>query len=189
MKRFAAISGCRFAAGAYRAAPCRRHAVRRYGRPARHRQDRGCVGGQLSGRRRIKAIFDESNIDRLRAEFKVQFCQVAGGGCDYKGHYMTAAHKGLHLTNADFNAVVEDLQAAMDKVRRALRHAEPLPGAPGADAASGGDAMKRLVSALPACSGAGLCRRRGAHHHPEGPRLSSRRDHHQSRRKPDLHQQ
>jgi hemoglobin len=29
---------------------------------------------------------------------------------------MTAAHKGLHLNNADFNAVVEDLQAAMDKV-------------------------------------------------------------------------
>jgi hemoglobin len=65
---------------------------------------------------RIKAIFDESNIDRLRAEFKVQFCQVAGGGCDYKGHNMTAAHKGLHLTNSDFNAVVEDLQNAMDKV-------------------------------------------------------------------------
>jgi hemoglobin len=65
---------------------------------------------------RIKVIFDESNIDRLRAEFKVQFCQVAGGGCDYKGHDMTAAHKGLHLTNANFNAVVEDLQNAMDKV-------------------------------------------------------------------------
>lgn len=65
---------------------------------------------------RIKAIFDESNIDRLRAEFKVQFCQVAGGPCQFKGHDMTAAHKGLHLTNANFNAVVEDLQDAMDKV-------------------------------------------------------------------------
>jgi hemoglobin len=63
---------------------------------------------------RISAIFDESNMDRIRAEFKVQFCQVAGGGCVYKGHNMVAAHKGLHLTNADFNAVVEDLQAAMD---------------------------------------------------------------------------
>jgi hemoglobin len=65
---------------------------------------------------RIKAIFDESNIDRLRAEFKVQFCQVAGGPCQYKGHDMAEAHKGLHLTNANFNAVVEDLQDAMDKV-------------------------------------------------------------------------
>ena len=65
---------------------------------------------------RIKAIFDESNMDRIRAEFKVQFCQVAGGPCAYQGHDMTEAHRGLHLTNADFNAVVEDLQAAMDKV-------------------------------------------------------------------------
>ena len=64
---------------------------------------------------RIKAIFEESNTDRIRAEFKVQFCQIAGGPCAYKGHDMTAAHKGLHLTNANFNAVVEDLQVAMDK--------------------------------------------------------------------------
>jgi hemoglobin len=28
---------------------------------------------------------------------------------------MVAAHKGVHATNADFNAVVEDLQKAMDK--------------------------------------------------------------------------
>ena len=65
---------------------------------------------------RIKAIFDESNIERIRAEFKDQFCQVAGGPCQYTGHDMAAAHKGLHLTNADFNAVVEDLQDAMTKV-------------------------------------------------------------------------
>ncbi len=63
---------------------------------------------------RIKVVFEETNLDRLRAEFKVQFCQVAGGPCTYTGHDMTEAHKGLHLTNADFNAVVEDLQAAMD---------------------------------------------------------------------------
>jgi hemoglobin len=65
---------------------------------------------------RIAPIFGESNIERIRAEFKVQFCQVAGGPCQYAGHDMTAAHKGLHLTNADFNAVVEDLQSAMGKV-------------------------------------------------------------------------
>jgi hemoglobin len=62
---------------------------------------------------RIKIVFAETDLDRLRAEFKVQFCQVAGGSCTYKGHNMTEAHKGLHLTNGDFNAVVEDLQAAM----------------------------------------------------------------------------
>jgi hemoglobin len=65
---------------------------------------------------RIKAIFEESNMDRIRAEFKVQFCMVAGGPCKYEGHDMAEAHKGLHLTNANFNAVVEDLQAAMETV-------------------------------------------------------------------------
>jgi hemoglobin len=63
---------------------------------------------------RIKAIFDESNMDRIRAELKDQFCVVAGGPCTYTGHNMVATHKGLHLTNANFNALVEDLQAAMD---------------------------------------------------------------------------
>lgn len=63
---------------------------------------------------RIKDVFSESNIDRIRAELKDQFCMVADGPCQYTGHDMTAAHKGLHLTNANFNALVEDLQLAMD---------------------------------------------------------------------------
>ena len=64
---------------------------------------------------RIKDIFSESNIDRIRAELKDQFCQLAGGPCVYKGHDMVVTHKGLHLTNANFNALVEDLQDAMTK--------------------------------------------------------------------------
>jgi hemoglobin len=64
---------------------------------------------------RIKDVFSESNMDRVRAELKDQFCMVAGGPCAYTGHSMEAAHKGLHLTNANFNALVEDLQDAMDK--------------------------------------------------------------------------
>jgi len=62
---------------------------------------------------RIKDIFSESNMDRVRAELKDQFCMIADGPCTYTGHSMEAAHKGLHLTNANFNALVEDLQDAM----------------------------------------------------------------------------
>jgi hemoglobin len=64
---------------------------------------------------RIKATFDDTNMDRFRKMLALQFCQVAGGPCIYTGHSMRDAHKGLHLTNADFNATVEDLQKAMDK--------------------------------------------------------------------------
>jgi len=63
---------------------------------------------------RIKDIFSESNMERIRAELKDQFCVIADGPCRYTGHDMVATHKGLHLTNANFNALVEDLQAAMD---------------------------------------------------------------------------
>lgn len=63
---------------------------------------------------RIKDIFGESNLERLNAKLKEDFCMVAGGPCAYTGHSMEAAHKGLHLTNANFNALVEDLQSAMD---------------------------------------------------------------------------
>ncbi len=64
---------------------------------------------------RIKDIFEESNLERLNAKLKEDFCMIAGGPCAYTGHSMEAAHKGLHLTNANFNALVEDLQDAMDK--------------------------------------------------------------------------
>ena len=64
---------------------------------------------------RIKATFDNTNMERFEKLLSAQFCVVAGGPCEYKGRTMADAHKGLHLTNADFNAVVEDLQDAMDK--------------------------------------------------------------------------
>jgi hemoglobin len=64
---------------------------------------------------RIKHTFDDTNMDRFRAMLADQFCQLTGGPCVYKGHDMKAAHKGLHLGTADFNAVVEDLQDAMSK--------------------------------------------------------------------------
>jgi hemoglobin len=64
---------------------------------------------------RIKHTFDNSDIERIRSKLGEQFCVVAGGPCTYTGHSMKDVHAGLHLTNADFNAVVEDLQKAMDK--------------------------------------------------------------------------
>jgi hemoglobin len=64
---------------------------------------------------RIKATFDNTNMDRFRVLLADQFCVVAGGPCTYTGRTMKDTHKGLHLGNADFNAVVEDLQKAMGK--------------------------------------------------------------------------
>ena len=65
---------------------------------------------------RIKAAFDDTNIPRFKRMLADQLCQASGGGCVYKGRTMQAAHKGLHLRVRDFNALVEDLQSAMDAV-------------------------------------------------------------------------
>ncbi len=64
---------------------------------------------------RISDQFDNINLDWLKAQFVLQFCELTGGPCRYRGQDMYAAHKGLNLDSAQFNAVVEDLQNAMDK--------------------------------------------------------------------------
>jgi len=69
---------------------------------------------------RIKNSFDNANIDQFKGLLTDQLCAVSGGPCVYKGRDMHVAHKGLHLTNYDFNALVEDLQDAMDSCQLPL---------------------------------------------------------------------
>jgi hemoglobin len=65
---------------------------------------------------RIKDDFDNINMDHLKLRLVDQLCQVSGGPCHYKGRPMGPSHKGLHINQAKFDAVVEDLQTAMDQV-------------------------------------------------------------------------
>ena len=53
---------------------------------------------------------DIPQIEQLTA----QICVVSGGPCKYEGATMPKAHLDMHITRADFNAVVEILQDAMD---------------------------------------------------------------------------
>ena len=43
-----------------------------------------------------------------------QICQGSGGPCTYTGKDMKTAHQAMGLTNADFDALVEDLVKALD---------------------------------------------------------------------------
>lgn len=63
---------------------------------------------------RIKHEFDDTNISRLKGLLVDFIEQMSGGPQIYKGQSMKAAHKGLNLKNADFNALVEDMQKGMD---------------------------------------------------------------------------
>lgn len=56
------------------------------------------------------------NVDpvRLRDKLIEKFCMDAGGPCTYTGDSMAEAHKGQRISPAEFNALVEDLMAAMN---------------------------------------------------------------------------
>jgi hemoglobin len=63
---------------------------------------------------RIKGYFEDVSLDHLKGQLFNQFCQLSGGPCVYTGHDMHTVHKGFHLSQADFTALVEDLQRGMD---------------------------------------------------------------------------
>ncbi len=63
---------------------------------------------------RIVERFRRIDIQRLRDKLIEQFCVEAGGPCIYSGDSMAESHKGQNVSRSDFNALVEDLIAAMD---------------------------------------------------------------------------
>ena len=64
---------------------------------------------------RISDIFKGQDLVRLHRLLFEQFCYILGGPCHYTGQDMKTAHKDMGLQTSDFNALVENLQAAMDK--------------------------------------------------------------------------
>lgn len=70
---------------------------------------------------RIKESFTDIDMKNLAMRLEEQFCMLSGGPCVYKGKEMREIHDGLNITNAQFNALAEDLQIAMDKVGVAPR--------------------------------------------------------------------
>jgi len=76
--------------------------------------------GRCAADTRINSFFKATAADPKRlAHFKMelvnQICQAAGGPCKYTGKDMKAAHAGMGITSADFDALVQDLVASLDK--------------------------------------------------------------------------
>jgi hemoglobin len=59
--------------------------------------------------------FQNINFDWLQNRLTLYFCEKVGGPCHYPGRNMHDAHVGLHLATREFNALVEDLQIAMNQ--------------------------------------------------------------------------
>ena len=63
---------------------------------------------------RIVHHFADTDILRLQEKLQEQICVEAGGPCEYTGDSMIDVHAGFDISQGDFNALVEDLIAAMD---------------------------------------------------------------------------
>ena len=64
---------------------------------------------------RVNKKFAKSDPQRLVFHLKEQVCAVTGGPCKYTGNSMTATHHNMKVTEGEFNALVEDLVATLDK--------------------------------------------------------------------------
>lgn len=108
---------------------------------------------RLGGKKAITAVVDEfvsrvATDDRINHYFKLtasdperlasfkgkladQICQATGGPCQYTGKDMKTAHAGMGISDADFNALVEDLSGALDKFNVGVKEKNELLGALG----------------------------------------------------------
>ena len=74
---------------------------------------------------------DKARLDAFKKKLVDQICQASGGPCKYTGKDMKTAHQGMGITEADFNALVEDLVKALDKFKVGETEKSQLLGALG----------------------------------------------------------
>ena len=87
--------------------------------------------GNVAADTRINGRFARANIPHLKMELVDQICQASGGPCTYTGRDMMSAHKGMNISDAEFNALVGDLVMSLDKFKVPEREKGELLGALG----------------------------------------------------------
>ena len=71
-------------------------------------------------------VFSERTLKQMLVD---QICQASGGHCTYTGRDMKSAHTGMGINSADFDALLEDLAASLDKFKVGQREKSELMGA------------------------------------------------------------
>jgi len=67
---------------------------------------------------RVNARFKDMkppDVEKLKTNLSDQVCDATGGPCTYLGRDMKTVHKGMNITDAEWNATVENLVKALDK--------------------------------------------------------------------------
>jgi len=92
--------------------------------------------GRVAADKRINAFFaatapDPERLKKFKGLLVDQICEASGGPCQYAGKNMKAAHMGMGVGGADFDALVEDLVGALDKFKVGRHEKDQLLGALG----------------------------------------------------------
>jgi hemoglobin len=75
---------------------------------------------------RINKKFARSDIPRVKVMIVDQICAQTGGPCTYTGRSMKEAHRNMRVTEGEFNALVEDLVAALNRFNVPKREQDEL---------------------------------------------------------------
>jgi hemoglobin len=87
--------------------------------------------GRVASDSRINGKFANANIPRLKTMLVDQICQASGGPCTYSGRDMKTAHAGMGISGDEFDALVGDLVATLNKFKVPEREKNELLGALG----------------------------------------------------------
>ena len=88
----------------------------------------------MAGDSRVNARFKEMKppeVEKFKSNLSDQICDAAGGPCSYLGKDMKTAHKDMRITEAEWDATVENLVKALDKHNVPAQAKQELLGALG----------------------------------------------------------
>jgi hemoglobin len=74
------------------------------------------------------AKLSKERVEKLRTNLIEQICKESGGDCEYAGKSMKDAHKNMKVTEAEWNATVSALKAALDENKVAENEMNDLIG-------------------------------------------------------------
>lgn len=87
--------------------------------------------GRIAADDRINLRFMNTDLPRLKSLLVEFVCMAAGGPCKYSGQDMETSHAGMELVDEEWDALVGDLVATLDKFKVPAKEKGELLGALG----------------------------------------------------------
>ena len=75
---------------------------------------------------RINSFFKNADKASLKKQLADQICQASGGPCKYTGRPMKESHQHLNIHQAEWDAMVADFKATLDKFKVPQREQQEL---------------------------------------------------------------